>query len=224
MWAVLLIVLCGERMNCIEQQVEEGRKKPGRPRTFSKEKVLFQVLDIFWRLGYENASIKHICAELGLTPPSLYAAFGSKEQLFCQVVDAYETKYWDGIKLRLVQSEHFKSGVMEFFREAAQILTLNDTPCGCLVVLATINAKPQDKEVMAKIEGVRTATENMFIQRVQRAQEQGQLRTDADAVALGRYFNLVLDGMSVQAHFGRGPEFLLQSVAFLEPMITSLEP
>src|SRR5680860_1641617 len=65
----------------------------GRPRTVNKDQALDQALDVFWRKGYEGASICDLTAAMGINPPSLYAAFGNKEALFRQALDRYaETK------------------------------------------------------------------------------------------------------------------------------------
>ena len=64
-------------------------KPRGRPRTFDRETALDAAVDIFWRHGYEGASIADLTAAMGVTPPTLYAAFGSKEDLYRQALARY---------------------------------------------------------------------------------------------------------------------------------------
>lgn len=61
----------------------------GRPRSFDKEAALERAMEVFWRLGYEGASMTDLTAAMGIASPSLYAAFGSKEALFRQALDHY---------------------------------------------------------------------------------------------------------------------------------------
>ena len=61
----------------------------GRPRAFDMDQALERALDVFWRKGYEGASICDLTAAMGINPPSLYAAFGNKEGLFCKALDRY---------------------------------------------------------------------------------------------------------------------------------------
>ena len=61
----------------------------GRPREFDMDQALDRALDVFWRKGYEGASICDLTAAMGINPPSLYAAFGNKEGLFRKALDRY---------------------------------------------------------------------------------------------------------------------------------------
>ena len=64
----------------------------GRPREFDVEQALDQALEVFWRNGYEGASISELTQAMGISPPSLYAAFGNKEGLFRKTLDRYIAK------------------------------------------------------------------------------------------------------------------------------------
>src|SRR3989441_4990422 len=63
----------------------------GRPRTFDTDKALDKALKVFWRKGYEGASLPDLTAAMGINRPSLYAAFGNKEALFKKAVERYST-------------------------------------------------------------------------------------------------------------------------------------
>jgi AcrR family transcriptional regulator len=70
---------------------EEGGLVPiGRPREFDTSKAIDSAMLLFWRKGYEGTSISDLTETLGITRPSLYAAFGNKEQLFRTVLDRYD--------------------------------------------------------------------------------------------------------------------------------------
>src|SRR5262245_34969193 len=65
----------------------EYMAKRGRPRTFDREEAVRQARDVFWALGYEGATLADLQRAMGgITAPSFYAAFGSKEQLFREVI------------------------------------------------------------------------------------------------------------------------------------------
>src|SRR5262252_2095208 len=61
----------------------------GRPRAFDRDRALDQALQVFWRKGYEGASLSDLTRAMGINRPSLYAAFGNKKSLFRQVLDRY---------------------------------------------------------------------------------------------------------------------------------------
>ena len=64
----------------------------GRPREFDTERALELATLLFWRKGYEGTSLSDLTETLGITRPSLYAAFGNKEALFRLVLERYEAK------------------------------------------------------------------------------------------------------------------------------------
>ncbi len=61
----------------------------GRPREFDIDEALDCALHVFWSKGYEGTSIAELTEAMGITRPSLYAAFGNKEELFRKALDKY---------------------------------------------------------------------------------------------------------------------------------------
>ena len=61
----------------------------GRPRTFCVDQALDIALKVFWKKGYEGTSIDDLTDAMGINRPSLYSAFGNKEQLFRKALDRY---------------------------------------------------------------------------------------------------------------------------------------
>src|ERR1700761_2011508 len=63
-----------------------------RPRVFEEAEVLDRAMEVFWRLGYEGASMAELTKAMGLNSPSIYAAFGSKRGLFDAVLSRYRER------------------------------------------------------------------------------------------------------------------------------------
>lgn len=174
----------------------------GRPRAFDRDQALNQALDVFWRRGYELASVADLCTVMGINPPSLYSAFGNKAKLFLEAVDFYEARYWDATWQRLETCQDIHRGVAEFFDEAAHILLSPQAPCGCLVALAATNVSEESVEVRSAIDALRLEGKLAFAARLERAVKEGQLPLGADCTALAGGLNTMLEGMSIQARDG----------------------
>lgn len=174
----------------------------GRPRAFDRELALQRALEIFWRRGYEPATVSELCKGMGINPPSLYAGFGNKASLFVEAVNFYERSYWDAPARRFLAEPDICRAVADYFDTAARILRSPDTPCGCMVVLAAVNISDEAGEVAKAVRQLRSATKKMFAERLRQAINAGQLAPDTDVPALACALNTFLEGLSIQARDG----------------------
>ena len=176
-------------------------KARGRPRSFDEDKALSRALGLFWKRGYEPVSVHELCAEMGISPPSLYAAFGNKAQLFLRAVAAYEARYWSPSWNRMAESADLHAGLRAFFDEAAAILTRH-SDCGCPIVLGTTNISAASDEVDDALKALRDQGRQTLVARMRRGIADGQLPPDADPEALGLTLHTLLEGMSLAARDG----------------------
>src|SRR5258706_2744236 len=109
-------------------------KPRGRPLSFDREAALQKAMHVFWERGYEAASIADLTSAMGITPPSLYTAFGDKEHLFLEAIEAYG-KGPGGFGARALAEEPTARGaVQRLLVEAAAELTQDCHPLGCMMV------------------------------------------------------------------------------------------
>lgn len=197
-----------------------GRRK-GRPREFNRAEALVAALKIFWKKGYEPATLPDLCGAMGINPPSLYAAFGNKAALFLEALDYYEKTYWTLPAEHLLANPDVHSAIAAFFQEAAGILLSPATPCGCMTVLAAVNIADSEKEIISQIARSRDATRRLFQDRLAQAIAAGQIPPDTDVPALACALNTFLEGMSLQARSGL---FLSQLKAVAAQAVKLLPP
>ena len=191
---------------------QEHRGK-GRPRAFDREQALHAALELFWKEGYEPASVARLCEVMDIKPPSLYGSFGNKAALFLEAVRHYEHTYWEEPSQRFLEEPDLYRGVEEFFATAAKILLSPETPCGCMLVLAAVNISPAETEIIQAIREMRMETKAMFAGRLRRAVAEGQLPPDTDIAALAGALNALLEGLSLQARDGLSREELAAMAA-----------
>ncbi|MDB5618881.1 TetR/AcrR family transcriptional regulator [Tardiphaga sp.] len=172
----------------------------GRPREFSCDEALDRALQIFWRKGYEGASMTDLTEAMGITKPSLYAAFGNKEELFRKALDRYVDgpgRYFQ----EALQKPTSREVVSHMLYEAADALTNPGTP-GCLAVQGALSCSDTAESIKQELAARRAQGESDLRTRFQRALAEGDLPDGADAADLARYISAMLQGMAVQAAGG----------------------
>src|SRR5947207_13461768 len=105
----------------------------GRPRAFDADKALDKALKVFWRKGYEGASLPDLTAAMGINRPSLYAAFGNKEELFRKVI----ARYVDGpasFVRKALEAPTARVAAERLLSGAIALVTDPRNPRGCLLV------------------------------------------------------------------------------------------
>src|SRR5437667_8485316 len=168
----------------------------GRPRAFDPDAALDRAMHVFWTKGYEGASLSDLTRAMRINRPSLYAAFGNKEQLFGKVLD----RYMDGPVAyfgKALAAPKARDVVEEIFFGTATMAEDSRTPAGCLMVQGALacGSASVRKEVAAR----RTAAELALRRRLQRAKRDGDLPKNADPAELAHYVMTVVRGSAVQA-------------------------
>ncbi|MFF8591845.1 TetR/AcrR family transcriptional regulator [Streptomyces sp. NPDC015220] len=176
--------------------------KRGRPRSFDRETALVQATLLFWKHGYEGTSISDLTAAMGISPPSLYAAFGDKRALFTEVVDRYGSTFGAFMENALTQESDPRAGFARMLDEAAVSYTDPGHPAGCLVISAATNYSPQTADIEQDMRARRVANVGAFETRLRDAEARGSLPEGTDTRALAVYFAAVVQGMSQQARDG----------------------
>ena len=179
----------------------------GRPRAFDLEQALEKALDVFWRKGYEGTSLTDLTQAMGINKPSLYSAFGNKEQLFLKAIELYEQRPCGYFLPALEQKTAYE--VASFMLEgAAESLTNTEHPQGCIVVQSALSCSESGASVKEALINRRRENEDKLYQRFVRAREEGDLTGNIDPCVLAKYLITVLQGMAVQATNGASNEEL----------------
>jgi AcrR family transcriptional regulator len=183
----------------------------GRPRAFDRETALDKALEVFWRQGYEGSSIVELTKAMGINPPSLYAAFGNKEDLFWQALERYVEQ--SSVHVRAAMAEPTARAAVEtLLRGGAERLTDPKMPNACMLVSGALSCSEAADDVREELAKRRAGLEHTLCDRFQQARAEGDLPDDADPAALARYIATVSQGMSVQATGGASRKDLMQVV------------
>ncbi len=179
----------------------------------------------FWRRGYEGTSMADLVQALGIASARIYAAFGSKQDLFREAVQRYEAGDGGFADRAMAQEPRVRDALARVLRDAVATYTDDAHPLGCMVVTAATNCAEENEAVAAWLAEHRRQRTQSLIDRLQRALDEGELRAGTDVQALGDFYATQLHGISVQARDGVPRQRLLAAVeTALLLLDTALEP
>ena len=186
----------------------QSRSTRGRPREFDQEKALDQAVELFWRQGYEGTSIADLRKAIGITAPSLYAAFGSKAELYRLVLEHYLAGLGRTLADALREEADTFAAVRRFLFESAHNFAGRKNPRGCLISCAIPTCAPENRAVAVIAASKRMSSVLTLRGRFQQAVKNGELPRDTDTDQLARFYGAVIQGMSIQALDGASAKAL----------------
>lgn len=182
-------------------------KTRGRPPAFRHEEALDKALHVFWQRGYEGTSMAELTEALGMNKPSIYAAFGNKEELFRKALARYQQGAVAYIGAAL-QAPTARQVVETLLRKSAELLTDPANPRGCMVVQGALSCGETAGAVRQELIARRRGYESALAQRFEQAKAAHDLPADSDCQVLAKYIATVHQGMSIQATSGATREEL----------------
>ncbi|QHC36391.1 TetR/AcrR family transcriptional regulator [Komagataeibacter xylinus] len=199
--------------------------RTGRPRAFDRDKALDAALTLFWAQGYEPTSLNQLKACMGnISPASFYAAFGSKEALFREVVQRYLETYGQVMAPLWDETLAPRDAIEQTLRRSARMQTTSAHPTGCLIVLGASNCSPENQPVQALLATERARSREGIMACVERAVAEGGLIPSPVTETLPALFATFLHGMACEARDGDGADRLDAAITTLMQVWDSLAP
>ncbi|MGF6514340.1 AcrR family transcriptional regulator [Pseudomonas sp. BT76 TE3572] len=174
----------------------------GRPRTFDRDHAVEQALHLFWQQGYDATSLAQLKAGLGggISAPSFYAAFGSKEALFDECVQRYLATFAQVTECLWDESLPPRQAIETALRQSARMQCEEGHPKGCMVTLGMMSApSPENARVVDALTQSRARTRAGILACVERGVSAGQLPGNFYAPAMATVFDSFLQGISILA-------------------------
>lgn len=169
----------------------------GRQPTFDRNEALDTALDLFWRHGYDGVSIADLTAAIGIAAPSLYHAFGSKAELYREVLRRYGSNGLRPEEIAEAPSGYDAARLM--FERGIAAVTAPGRPLGCMISSGLLMTSADNAGLAAELTAHRASARKALERRIQRDVEDGVLPKTTDPAALARFCATVLQGLSVQA-------------------------
>ena len=195
----------------MEPALQSAPRRTGRPLSFDRDAALAVAMRLFWQHGFEATSVAELTQAMGITPPSLYAAFGDKRGLFREAVHLYLGGV-DSVAESITGAATARDAALALLAAAAIGDSGEDTPPGCLLASSLVSSSTAAADVREELAGIRRGIEAALRLRIERDVRDGHLPDDTDSEALAGHVFAVVQGMSTLAKDGAGREKLLRIV------------
>jgi AcrR family transcriptional regulator len=174
----------------------------GRPRGFDRDAALEAAMLLFWRKGFAATSMSDLCDAMGISSPSLYAAFGSKEALYLEAVEYYARTIGPPVWDKLAEGATARAGIENLLIAWTESLPKSRaTPAGCMALLAAVGDE-WPATIVRVVKKVRLEMLGTLRSRLETAVAKGELPASTDIDGLSRFYLSVFQGMAVQAKDG----------------------
>ncbi|WP_342629487.1 TetR/AcrR family transcriptional regulator [Nguyenibacter vanlangensis] len=195
----------------IREEKPCGEKRGrGRPQSFDRSKALCAAMRLFWDRGYEGARFDDLIAAMGISPSSFYNAFGSKERLYQEAIDAYLEAAGTWFLRILHENADTRTAFEKLMLAAAMEFTREDLPAGCMISVSGTQGGPEQARLRDLMARQRALSEAALVERLRKGIADADLPAHTDAEGLAAFFSALFRGMAVQARDGASREKLLE--------------
>ncbi len=178
--------------------------------TYQSTQTTQTLKELFWRRGYENASIEDVVQATGMNRYALYNAFGGKRELFLAALDEY---YYERKAVFLANLNNPETPPLDAIGRVMEfaIGEMADREAGCLICNVANNLGPKDKIVAARIATFLQEIEFAYAEALSRANERSELNSNITPQDGAKMLIAVQLGLGVQAQAGADGGAMLET-------------
>jgi TetR/AcrR family transcriptional regulator, copper-responsive repressor len=194
----------------------------GRHLSFNRQEALRKAAHLFWKYGFAPTSLAELTAAMGIHPPSLYNAFGGKENLFREVLDDYLAKSNPWLEATFAKHVSVRAALEALAYDMAVFLTDAEHPPGCLLSCGGANLDAEHADLARTLRQMRRRREAMLVCKLRQARQSGELPKHLSPRRFADYVMTVQQGMSAMARDGASRQQLI-AVAHLAMAVWPVE-
>jgi TetR/AcrR family transcriptional regulator, copper-responsive repressor len=199
-------------------------KRRGRPRAYDPQIALAQAMETFWKSGYAATSLDDLSAATGMNRPSLYAAFGDKQDIYVKAYRAYRVRMRDDFRPIVEAQEPVRLVLRKIFEAASELyLSGPDGPRGCFSVVTAASEAVADPEIRKLVVEAIAALDQTFAALFTKAIERGELPSGSDAATLAKIATATIHTLAIRARLRAPREELRGLIDGAVAMICGVE-
>ncbi|WP_127495060.1 TetR/AcrR family transcriptional regulator [Paenibacillus glycanilyticus] len=168
-----------------------------RLREFDKEEALHAAMRVFWEKGFEAASLNDLTSAMAIQRPSLYLAFGDKEQLFEQALRKYTLWHASNVREKLNSKSSIKDAIHSYFTGLADEAYQGEDSLGCFCINTMVELASKDEKFAIITREHQMYLAVLFQEAIEKGTQTGELYADINTKALAQSLVVSLIGITV---------------------------
>lgn len=171
------------------------------PRTavHTRDESLEKALHLFWRQGFGATSLKDLEYTLDMRPGSIYATFGSKEDLFREALERYAERTMAELERVMAADASPLGGIVAYIRKLGGLRDRDETCQACMLVKSLLEFSEREQATHPRVENLLARMERRFTERLGDAHAAGEIAADLDPRRLGRRLQADIIGLRTYA-------------------------
>jgi len=194
----------------------------GRPRSFDREEALNSALLVFWEKGLSATSLDDLASAMHMNRPSIYNAFGDKESLYRQALEAFGRGLDDGLEAAFAGAPDVRAAVLLFFRQAIDVYCGDGPARGCLIMCTAPAEASSRPDVAGDLAAVIRRIDDRLTAAIGEAVTAQALPADTDARLTAKCLQATLHSLALRARAGEAKASLRTFAAYATKQLLPL--
>jgi TetR/AcrR family transcriptional repressor of nem operon len=169
-----------------------------RPKAFDQQQALAAAMEVFWRAGYERASLDVLLPAMGISKQSLYDTFGDKRGLYLKALAYYRDQTLTSMRDLFASVRKTRDGFSRLLL-GLSAESEEQHARGCLLLSANLERDASDRVIAAFLRDNQASVEQIFATAIAQGQSRGELSQKYDPHALAKFFASTIQGMRAMA-------------------------
>jgi len=178
-----------------------------RTKDFDDEEILRKAIHIFWEKGYNATSIHDLIDGLGIGRSSIYHSFGDKHTLFVKALELYQSEGTAKINGIINNASSMKAAIEGLLNSVINDVVQGLSPKGCFKINSEVEMAASDEIINKLVYQDDLLIEEALHRVLKKGQQNGEIETSGDPLALARFFCNTVSGMRVYAKFRNDRQF-----------------
>ncbi len=179
-----------------------AKRTRGRPKQYDTEQALRAAGAVFWEKGFSATSLDDLAAAMEMNRPSIYRAFGDKEDIYRAALNQFGAIMDDAFTRSFSQDRDIRAGLKNFYRKALEVYSSDETALGCMVWSTAPATTLIHPEVQADLLAAIRQVDAGMLQQLEQAIARGELAADTDSKTLAKLLQALLHSISIRVRAG----------------------